>query len=432
VEELTHLNEITRTVTSTLDQERIFDLLAARISKMFKVEAGSLLLLDEEAGELQFVTSWLSDHEPLRNIRLRLGQGIAGQVALLHGPVIVEDAYSDSRFYSQVDAATGFLTRSLLCVPLMVKERCIGVIELLNKIDGPFTENDVKCLTNIARPVAIALENARLYREAQKLHAAQSRFMATLAAELRSPLTAIKGYSDMALGTVTGDSDPLWVESVTSIQNRTDHLITLLEDLLDIARLEIGEGKLALISMPVQDIVTQVVSSFEQRLKEKDLTLTVQVAPNLPPVKADQDRMNQVLGSLVMNAYLYTLPKGVITIRAEMQQTGRPQSAEASSILQSLGDRRPGTRWVVVSVEDTGIGILSEDQARVFERFFRAEHPLVRSHSGRGLSLFIAKSLVELHGGHIWFDSVAGQGTTFCFSVLVADAQPSQEAHDLE
>jgi signal transduction histidine kinase len=205
-----------------------------------------------------------------------------------------------------------------------------------------------------------------------------------------------------------------------------------MEDLLDIARLEIGEGKLALVSMPVRDIVTQVVSSFEQRLKEKDLTLTVQVTPNLPLVRVDQDRMNQVLGSLVMNAYLYTLPKAVITIRAEMQQTGRPQSPEVSSILQGFGDKRREPQWVVVSVEDTGIGILFEDRARVFERFFRAEHPLVRFHSGRGLSLFIAKSLVELHGGHIWFDSVAGQGTTFYFSVPIADDPPSQASHDLE
>ena len=432
MEELSHLDQIARTVTSTLDQERIYDLLAARISEMFHVEAGSLLLLDETAGELEFVTTWLSDHEPLRNIRLKLGQGIAGQVALLHEPLIVDDAYGDSRFYSQVDTSTGFLTRSRLCVPLMVKERCIGVIELLNKTNGSFAQDDVERLRNVARPVAIALENARLYREAQKLHEAQSRFIATIAEELRSPLTAIKGYSDMVLATATDQSERLWVDSVGSIQRRTEHLITLMEDLLDIARLETGETKLDPTLMPIRDIVTQAVSSFEQKLKEKNLRLAIKVSSRLPAVLADQDRMNQILGSLLMNAYLYTLPKGRITISAEVQQTGRAQTPEASSLLDGLFRRSGGPRWVAVSVEDTGIGILPEDRHRVFERFFRAEHPLVQFHSGRGLSLSIAKSLVELQGGHIWFESEAGQGSTFTFSVPAGNSEPCQDQPEAE
>lgn len=423
VEELSYLYQIARTFASTLDQRRVYDLVAARISEMFHVEAGSLLLLDEEAQELEFVTSWLGEHEPLRGIRLELGQGIAGQTALLAEPLVVNDAYSDSRFYTEVDCATGFLTRSILAVPLMVKDRCIGVIELLNKVDGPFTLDDVERLTNMAGPVAIALENARLYREAQKLHEAKSRFVTTIAQELRSPLTAIKGYSDMLLGTLSSDSDALWAEGIEKIADSTNHLITLMEDLLDIAALETGETQLHCAAVPLSGIVTQIVSSFEQRLKEKSLRLSTRVPQRLPAIYVDQERISQVLNCLLQNAYLYTLPKGRVSIEAWVQAGHRAEITEAASLTSRLGLKRDESGWVAVSVSDTGIGINPEDQPRIFERFFRADHPLVHYHSGRGLSLSIARSLVELHGGRIWFESEPGAGSTFTFTLPVAGSE---------
>lgn len=406
VEEVTNLYDITRTVTSTLQREKVFDLVTAKIGEMFRVEAGALLLLDEEAQELEFVTSWLGDQEPLRGIRLKVGQGIAGQVALTQEPALVNDAYSDDRFYTQVDQETGFITHSILCVPILVHDRCIGVIELLNKVDGPFTQNDVERLTNIARPIAVSLENANLYQEAHELHEEKSRFVATMANELRSPLTAIKGYSDMLLSGAMGQLDDMWAESIEKIEAYTNQLITLMEDLLDIARLETGETQLQLRPVTLKLVTTQIVSSFEQRLKDKNLRLSVKVPTRLPAVYADQERLSQILSGLLTNAYLYTLPKGRITIEAQHQ---------SGSWL-----RRDTSKWMTISVSDTGIGIAQEDQTRIFERFFRAEHPLVRQHPGRGLSLSITKSLVELHGGRIWFESEPGQGSTFSFTLPLA------------
>ncbi len=404
VEELTYLYDITRTVTSTLDRQQIFDLVAAKIGQMFHVEGGSLLLLHEDSQELEFVTSWLGTIEPLRGLRLKLGQGIAGQVALAHRPMVVNDAYADDRFYTQVDQATGFVTRSILCVPLLVQDRCIGVLELLNKVHGPFTQEDVERLSNVAHPVAIALENARLYREAQQLHEAKSRFVATMARQLRSPLTAIKGYNEMLLSGAMGDLEERQADIVRRIESNTDRLITLMEDLLDISRLETGETRLHLEPVSLAEVVAQLTSSFEKRLMDKNLRLVVRVPSRLPPVYADRQRIGQVLNSLLMNAYLYTLPKGQITIEARLQDGGQGQQAK-----------------VVVSVLDSGIGIAPEDQPRVFERFFRADHPLVQHHPGRGLSLSIARSLVELHGGQIWVESEAGKGSAFRFTLAVAE-----------
>jgi two-component system NtrC family sensor kinase len=403
IEELTYLYGIARTLTSTLDREQVFNLVAARITEMFHVEAGALLLLDEETEELEFVTNWVGEPEPLRGIRLKLGQGVAGQVALTHQPAVTNDAYTDTRFYNQVDQVTGFETRSILCVPLLLHDRCIGVIELLNKQEGSFTQEDLERLENVASSVTVALENARLYREARDLYEANSRFVATVAKELRSPLTAIKGYSDMLLSGAIGELDDTQTDSVEKIESNTKHLITLMEDMLDIARLETGETTLDLQPIALKDVITQLGSSFERRFIDKNMRLAIKVPPRFPTVYVDQKRLSQVLNSLVMNAYLYTLPKGRVTIEAK---------TENSRWLQ-----RNMSEWVTISVSDTGIGIAPEDQPRVFERFFRSDHPLVQSHPGRGLSLSIARSLVELHGGRIWVESTPGQGSAFSLTL---------------
>jgi len=406
VEEVTDLYDITRTVTSMLDQDDIFDTVTAKIGEIFQVEAGSLLLLDEEAQELEFVTSWMGDQEPLRGVRLKLGQGIAGRVAVSQQPTVVNDAYSDNQFHDDMDSQTGFETRSILCVPLLVQDRCTGVLELLNKIDGPFTQDDVERLNDVARPLAIALENARLFRDARELHEAQSRFVASVAQEFRSPLTAIKGYSSMLLSGAVGQMDEVAAESVGKIESSTEHLVNLMEDMLDIARLETGETQLQLEAVSLKLIITQLASSFKERLKDKSLRLTAKIPSRLPSVYADQERISQVLSSLLTNAYLYTLPKGRITIEAQVGESRWRQKGKGE--------------WVTISVSDTGIGIAPEDTPRIFERFFRAEHPVVQHHQGRGLSLSIAKSLVDLHGGRICVESEPGKGSIFSFTLPVA------------
>jgi signal transduction histidine kinase len=461
MEEITHLYDIARTLTSTLDQEEILHLITAKVSEMFHVEAGALLLLDEEAEELEFVASWMGENagltEPLRGIRLKVpsaaagegagagGQGVAGQVAVSHQPTIVNDAYGDRRFFSQVDRATGFVTRSILAAPLLIGDRCLGVVELLNKVEGPFDGEDMERLTNVTGSVAIALENAHLYSTAQKLYEDQSRLVATMARELRSPLTTIKGYSDMLLsgmggqgsgtggaaalaGVALSPTEPgmglansnLASESVRQIQANVTRLITLMEELLDISRLETRETQLDFRPVPVKDVVAQITSALEQRLKEKNLRLSVKIPSRLPAVQADRERLGQVLNSLLVNAYCYTLPKGRIQIEA---QGYTDEAAAKSPRWRGLGLGNwgaPAQESVVISVSDTGIGIAPEEQPRVFERFFRGDHPIVRQHPGRGLSLSIAKSLVELHGGRIWVESEPGKGAVFSFTLPVA------------
>jgi signal transduction histidine kinase len=179
-----------------------------------------------------------------------------------------------------------------------------------------------------------------------------------------------------------------------------------MEDLLDVARLETGETQLQFEPVSLREVVSQLASSFEQRFKDKNLKLTVKVSARLPEVFGDRERISQVLSSLLMNAYLYTLPKGRVTIAAQRQR--------------GCLRRRADKNRITISVSDTGIGIEQEEQPKVFQRFYRADHPLVQHHRGRGLSLSIARSLVELHRGKIWVESAPGKGSTFRFTLPVA------------
>jgi signal transduction histidine kinase len=299
-------------------------------------------------------------------------------------------------------------------------------------------------LTNVSGSVAIALENARLYSAAQELYEGQSRLVATMARELRSPLTTIKGYTDMLLsaegrrldGAGGGAGAGLETESARQIQANVTRLITLMEDLLDISRLETRETQLVFQPVPVKDVVAQLTSALEQRLKEKNLRLSVRIPSRLPAVQADRERLCQVLNSLLTNAYYYTLPKGRIQVEATAGPLDSQEGGGGSQVPEVRRRRRFfGKSWllgdrgqesgeapevVVISISDTGIGIAPEEQPRVFERFFRGDHPIVRQHPGRGLSLSIAKSLVELHGGQIWVESEPGKGSVFSFALPAA------------
>jgi GAF domain-containing protein/FixJ family two-component response regulator len=199
-EELSTINEIAQTVTSSLDLDKVIRSVMKGINRILRVETGSLLLIDEEANELVFKITLQGDTEKLAPYRLKMGQGIAGWVAQQGEPLLVPDVQLDPRHYGAIDEAVGFTSHSIMCVPLTVKEKVIGVIEVINKMDGSssdseaqFTENDLELLSSMAAPVAIAIENARLYEATQKLVAADilQQTVVTVAHYINNPLTAL-------------------------------------------------------------------------------------------------------------------------------------------------------------------------------------------------------------------------------------------------
>ncbi len=233
---------------------------------------------------------------------------------------------------------------------------------------------------------------------------AKSEFVSTVSHELRTPMTSIKGYADLMLLGAAGAMNEEQRRFLGIVKANADRLTVLVNDLLDISRIEGGRIELDFEVMRLEGIVDQVVASLRGKIEEKGLSLSVNVPSDLPAVQADRDRVIQILTNLVSNAYQYTHPGGSIAVTAQ---------------------RKDG--MVEVDVADTGIGIGAEDQIKVFDRFFRADDPDVQEFSGTGLGLAIVKSLVEMHHGRLWLESELGKGSTFSFTLPVVEQETTEE-----
>ncbi|MGC8874439.1 MAG: response regulator, partial [Chloroflexia bacterium] len=235
---------------------------------------------------------------------------------------------------------------------------------------------------------------------------AKSEFISTVSHELRTPLTAIKGYVDLLLLGSVGDLSPMQRNFLEVVRSNANRLVELINDLLDISRIETGRITLNREPVSLYELVEEVVESARTEIERKQLRLEIDVPTDLPLVQADRRRILQVLGNLVSNAYKYTPEGGRITIAARC----------VDDVLQ-------------VDVSDTGVGISPEDQQRLFTRFFRADNPMRDEVGGTGLGLAISKSFVEMHGGRIWVQSELNVGSTFSFTLpLAAEPQPREPA----
>ncbi len=230
---------------------------------------------------------------------------------------------------------------------------------------------------------------------------AKTEFVSTVSHELRTPLTSIKGYTDLLMAGAMGPLTPGQTQFVSIIYNNANRLTALIDDLLDISRIESGRVKLEIQPLQIKDVVHEVAESLRAQIQAKGLVLEVQVPKNLPHVLGDRDRLTQVMNNLVSNAYRYT-PKGKVGIAVS---------------------EMPGA--LRVDVSDTGIGIAPEDQSKIWDRFFRAAHPLVEETGGTGLGLSIVRMFVEMHGGRIWVESEPGKGSTFTLVLPTIETEDS-------
>ena len=229
---------------------------------------------------------------------------------------------------------------------------------------------------------------------------AKSEFVSTVSHELRTPMTSIKGYTDLLIMGTVGELNPQQQHFLEVIKGNADRLTALINDLLDISRIETGRLRLEIQPMQFQDVVSEVISSLRGKAEEKGLTLKTEVPEDLPVVMADRSRITQVLTNLADNAVRYTPEGGKVVVSASV--------AEAT---------------LLVHVRDTGIGISREEQGRIFERFYRSDDPRVQDTEGTGLGLAIVKSLVEMHGGRVWVQSELGKGSTFSFAIPLRGRQ---------
>jgi len=394
--ELAALNEINKAITSSLDLDQILSQTMHGIREILHVEAGSLLLLDEDSGLLEFKKILSGSQEQIVGFKLKPGEGIAGHVIQEGEPLLVLDAQNDPRFCPRIDEAIGFVTRSILCVPLKVKDKIIGAIEVINRLDGQFDENDLWLLNYMAGSVAIALENARLYTElsdfarelkksqaqliqAEKL-AAMGRLAASIAHEINNPLQAIHNCLHLTLKKSLNEEKK--TRYLGMAQEEVERLITILQRMLEFYR----PSREGMAPTDVHTIIENVLALSSKRLQHGKITVTKKLASDLPTINTVSDQLKQVFLNIVINAIEAMPQGGELCIETKLSEDGDELS---------------------VAFTDTGVGLSEKEQENIFEPFFTTKA------TGTGLGLSVSYGIIERHGGRIKVQSELGKGAIF-------------------
>jgi len=302
--------------------------------------------------------------------------------------------------------------KAFLVSPMIARGRTVGVLSADNRVSrAPIPAHTVDLLHSFAAQAAVAVENARLFQEiqekSQQLELAskhKSQFLANMSHELRTPMNAVLGYTDLILDDIFGDVPPPIRETLERVKTNGQHLLALINDVLDLSRMEAGQLTLSLGDYAMGEVVHAVVSAVESLAAGKKLAFKAIVPADLPRGRGDERRLTQVLLNLAGNAIKFT-DAGEVTIEARLADGA-----------------------VLVSVSDTGPGISEADQQKIFEEFQQADSSSTRKKGGSGLGLSISRRIVELHGGRLWVESALGAGSTFYFTVPLWVERPAERA----
>ena len=397
---------------STFDLQSVLNTLVELAARLCEADSATVHRPGND-GYLCFASFGYSPEyeQYMRNHPIVPGRGSVLGRTVLDGKVVhVADVQADAE-YALVERRQIGGYRTVLGVPLMRGGVAIGVIVLTRNAVQPFSEKQIELLTTFADQAVIAIENVRLFDEIQEksrqlAEASQhkSQFLANMSHELRTPLNAILGYTELILDHVYGDTPDKMREVLDRIQRNGRHLLGLINDVLDLSKIEAGQLNLSLADYSLKEVVQSVYSAVEALAKEKHIALKVEVPPHLPAARGDERKLTQVLLNLVGNAIKFT-DTGEVAIKAF--------AANGS---------------FTVAVRDTGPGIAEAEQAKIFEEFQQADSSITKKKGGTGLGLAIAKRIVELHGGRLWVESSPGRGSTFSFTVPTKVEQQARPA----
>ena len=411
VEQLTALGEVGRAVSSTLDVETVLETIVMRANQLAGTAGCTIWEYDELREEFRLRASHYADARDAAALpapggvtTVPKGQGLTTRVMELRQPVQIPDIAVEGAYESPV--RTVFIDaghRALLGVPLVSEDEVIGVLAVTSKTPGEFAPEIVRLLRTFATQSALAIQNARLFHEVQDksrlLEAAsrhKSEFLANMSHELRTPLNAILGFSEVLAERMFGEVNEKQAEYLQDILSSGRHLLSLINDILDLSKVEAGRLELELGRFHLPTALDNALTLVRERATRHGITLTQTVDPGVGDIVADERKVKQILLNLLANAVKFTPEGGRVGLTA----------AAADGV-------------ITIAVSDTGIGIAPEDQAAIFEEFRQVGREDARKQEGTGLGLTLAKKFVELHGGRIGVHSHVGQGSTFTFTLPV-------------
>ncbi len=406
VGELKALGEVGQAVSSTLDLQTVLSTIVGHAVQLSGTSSGVIYEYDDSAQEFHLRASHRMEHELVEVIRaapIRQGEGATGRATTTRTPVqvvnLLEERELGATRLRPIAARLGY--RSVLAVPLLREERIMGALTVWRKEAGSFSPEVVNLLQTFATQSALAIQNARLFREiedkSRQIEAAnrhKSEFLANMSHELRTPLNAIIGFSEVLSERLFGELNEKQSEYTDDILSSGRHLLSLINEILDLSKVEAGRMELELATFDLPLAIDNARTFVRERATKHGIKLDVTVDERLGDFTGDERKIKQVLLNLLSNAVKFTPEGGRIGIEAKQ--------AEGS---------------VEISVSDTGIGIAPDDQPKIFEEFRQIGSDYAQKVEGTGLGLTLAKKFVELHGGKIWVTSELGKGSTFSFSL---------------
>ncbi len=393
VSQLARLCEISVTLNSTLELKPLLQFIIATATEVLDCEAASIMLYDEQRGELLFTAS-TTEPEKIAQIPVPLEGSIAGTIFRENRILIINEVEKDPRHFSQVGEEINFQPRSLVGVPMLIQDNVTGVIEALNKKEGQFTQEDAYLLSIIAAQAAVAINNARLhealqhaYQELSRVDKIKSDFMAIASHELRTPLSVILGYATFLKEDTSGKAS----EHAKMVLNSALKLHSLVEEMTNMNLLRLGSLDVKTSRTSIQKIVRAAYEKTVSTAQAKGQQITLDIPVDPIPISADTPKLELVFTNLLNNAIRFTPAGGSIAVQV-----------------------RAKNREVWVRITDDGIGIPANELEKIFQEFYQVEDHMTRRVGGMGLGLAIAKGVVELHGGRIWAESDGpGKGATF-------------------
>jgi len=401
VEELRALGAVSQAINSSLDLETVLDTIVAKATQISGTEAGAIYVLDEQQREFQLrATFGMSDEliAAVRNMHSEISEAV-GLLTEAHEPSQQADLRDlPATPINETILRAGY--RARLVVPLMRFGHVVGALIVRRKAPGEFPASTVDLLQTFAAQSALAIQNARLFSEigekSRQLEVAsqhKSQFLANMSHELRTPLNAVIGVTEMLLEDAHDLKREDEIEPLDRVLRAARHLLALINDILDLSKIEAGRMELHLESFPLSPLIEDVVKTIEPLATKNGNRLVVDCEPGVGTIHADQIRFRQALLNLMSNANKFT-ENGTVTVAARREPSD-------------------GREWITVAVTDTGIGMNAEQMGRLFQEFSQADSSTTRKYGGTGLGLAISRHFCRMMGGDITVDSTPGEGSTF-------------------